>query len=147
LGATLHELLEKVGGQLDPFVRAALAKVAARAVAPHASARFFSADELATELRRAAKLPSRERVLSADASWPILGIDAVASELLTQINALAPQGTLAVEGPKGAGKSALLRRAAWSLGVSNRAVAWIEASSTADVVGELKLELSGKKID
>jgi serine/threonine-protein kinase PknK len=147
LGATLHELLEKVGSQLDTEARAALAKVAARAMAPTGSARFPSADELATELRRAAKLPPRERLPGADASWPILGADAAAADLLEQIRLLPPQGTLALEGPKGSGKSALLRRVAWSLGVSNRAVAWIEPSSTADVVGELRLELAGKKLD
>ncbi|HEY3593879.1 MAG TPA: tetratricopeptide repeat protein, partial [Polyangiaceae bacterium] len=146
LGATLAEFVEKMGPRMEASERAALAKVAKRAMAEEASKRFPSADELASELRRAGKLPPPERRLGADASWPIRGIDAVTSELLDKISRLPAEGTLALIGPKGSGKSALLRRVAWSLGVSNRAIAWMEPAATADVLGALKIELSRKDL-
>src|SRR5207248_11709127 len=84
LGATLDELLERVGNRIPKPEVTALQKVAQRAMAQKPSARFPSADELAMELRRAAKLAPRERPPGADASWPIVGIDTVAVELLTR---------------------------------------------------------------
>ena len=147
LGATIDELLERLGSRIPKPEVAALEKVASRAMAPKPSARFPSADELAMELRRAAKLAPRERLPGADASWPIVGIDTVAVELLTRIEALPEKGVLALEGPVGSGKTALLRRLAWSLGVTGRAVAWIEPAITADVAGALDIELAKKKLD
>jgi len=144
LGATLDELLEKVGDRLSVLQKQAIEKVAARAMADKPSARFPSADELAMELRRAAKLAPRERLPGAGASWPIVGIDAVAVELLSRIAALPAQGILALEGPRASGKTALLRRVAWSLGVTGTAVAWIEPAVTADVAGALDIELANK---
>src|SRR5262245_59322364 len=126
LGATVEELLERMSGRISKLEEAALQKVAQRAMAQKPQARFPSADELAMELRRAAKLAPRERPPGADASWPIVGIDTVAIELLTRIEALPEKGVLALEGPIASGKTALLRRLAWSLGVTGRAVAWIE---------------------
>jgi transcriptional regulator with GAF, ATPase, and Fis domain/predicted Ser/Thr protein kinase len=147
LGATIDELLERLGGRIGKPEAAALKKVAERAMAQKPAARFPSADELAMELRRAAKLAPRERPPGADASWPIVGIDAVAVELLTRIEALPEKGVLALEGPIASGKTALLRRLAWSLGVTGRAVAWIEPAVTADVPGALDIELAKKKLD
>jgi len=147
LGATLDELLEKLGGRIAKAEKAALEKVAERAMADDPSARFPSADELAMELRRAAKLAPRERPTpGADASWPIVGVDAVAIELLNRIDALPKKGVLALEGPTSSGKTALLRRVAWSLGVAGRAVAWIEPAVTADVARALDIELTSKDL-
>jgi transcriptional regulator with GAF, ATPase, and Fis domain len=147
LGATVDELLERLGNRIPKPEAAALKKVAERAMAAKPSARFPSADELAMELRRAAKLAQRERHPGADASWPIVGIDTVAIELLTRIEALPEKGVLALEGPTASGKTALLRRLAWSLGVTGRAVAWIEPAVTADVSGALDIELAKKRPD
>jgi serine/threonine-protein kinase PknK len=146
LGATIDELLERMRSRIPKSEIPVLEKVAKRATAQKPSARFPSADELAMELRRAAKLAPRERRPGADASWPIVGIDTVAVELLTRIEALPERGVLALEGPAASGKTALLRRLAWSLGVTGRAVAWIEPSVTADVAGALDIELAGKRL-
>jgi hypothetical protein len=59
-----------------------------------------------------------------------------------RLDALPAQGVLALEGPGGSGKSALLRRVAWSLGVTGRAVAWIEPAVTADIAQALDIELA-----
>jgi serine/threonine-protein kinase PknK len=147
LGATLEELLQKVGGKLGQAERTALERVAARAMAADPSARFPSADELATELRRAAGLAARERLPGPDASWPIVAIDAVSVELCSRIEKLKRGGVLLVEGPTGAGKTALMRRNAWSLGVEGRPVAWIEPATTADVSEALDIELVDKPLE
>jgi serine/threonine-protein kinase PknK len=143
LGATLGELLERTGSRLSPSDRTALDKVVSRATAKDPSARFPSADELAMELRRVIKLAPRELGRTADASWPIVGMDPAAQTLLARIEALQAGSALALEGPTGAGKTALLRRVAWSLGVAGRAVAWIEPAVTGNIAEALDCELAG----
>jgi serine/threonine-protein kinase PknK len=143
LGATLSELLEHAGSRLPAQDRAALEKVVARATAKDPSARFPSADELAMDLRRVTKLAPRELGRFADASWPIVGIESAAVALLARIEALLPGGVVAMEGRHGSGKTALLRRVAWSLGVAGRAVAWIEPAVTANIAEALDIELAG----
>jgi serine/threonine-protein kinase PknK len=142
LGATLDEVLERLGSQLSDKERRALSKVAGRATADEPSDRFPSADELAMELRRAGKLPARERLPGPDASWPIVGIDGVACDVMARIEALGAGQVLLLEGPKGSGRSALLRRAAWSLGIAGRAIAWVDAAATGDPKGALGIEMS-----
>jgi transcriptional regulator with GAF, ATPase, and Fis domain len=143
LGATLSELLEHAGARIAASDRAALDKVVARATAKEPSARFPSADELAMDLRRVIKLAPRELGRFADASWPIVGIESGALALLERIEALPRGGAIMLEGPLGSGKSALLRRVAWSLGVAGRAVAWIEPAVTANLSEALEIELAG----
>jgi serine/threonine-protein kinase PknK len=143
LGATLGELLEQAGQRLSPKDRAALEKVVARATAKDPSARFPSADELAMELRRVAQLAPRELGRHVDASWPIVGIDSAALALLARIDGLPAGGVVALEGPVGSGRTALLRRVAWSLGVAGRAVAWIEPAVTGNIAEALDCELAG----
>jgi transcriptional regulator with GAF, ATPase, and Fis domain/tetratricopeptide (TPR) repeat protein/predicted Ser/Thr protein kinase len=143
IGATLSELLEQAGSRLPSSDRAALEKIVSRATAKDPSARFPSADELAMELRRVSKLAPRELGRFADASWPIVGIETAATALSARIDALSAGGALALEGPVGSGKTALLRRVAWSLGVAGRAVAWIELAVTANITEALDVELAG----
>ncbi len=142
LGITLSEALRANGDHLPRDVRDALDRVVTRAVAEDPGVRFPSADELATALRRAARLadpgsPGGSAVLV----WPIVGLDVPSSELLGQIAALRRGGGIVVTGPPKAGRSTLLRRIAWSLGVE-RAVAWIEAGSVGNVEEALTIELA-----
>jgi len=143
LGATLGELLEHAGQRLPPSDKSALEKVVARATAKDPSARFPSADELAMELRRVTQIAPRELGRHVDASWPIVGIETAALALLARIDALPAGGVVAMEGPVGSGRTALLRRVAWSLGVAGRAVAWIEPAVTANLAEALACELAG----
>ncbi len=125
LGATLAEGLERRGGELPPGIRAALAKIAARATERSPSARYPSVDELASALRRAAGLSPGER--RGEAAWPVVGLEVTAQKLVDDVSALAPGEALAVQGPRGSGRTTLARRLAWTLGVAGRALATIEA--------------------
>ncbi len=157
LGATLSEALRDSAVRRDPKVVDALQEVVDRATARDPNARYPSADELANALRRAARLPcgqNEETAGPADAGarpdagadavvWPIVGLDAPSTRLLAQILALPAGGGLSIAGPPGSGRSALLRRIAWSLEVGGYAVAWVEAASGADPREALAIELSG----
>ncbi|WP_437531219.1 sigma 54-interacting transcriptional regulator [Sorangium sp. So ce726] len=156
LGATLAEALRDSGGERDPKVVEALQGVVDRATAKDPNARYPSADELANALRRAARLPSGpgeeaarpgEEAARPDADagavvWPIVGLDAPSTRLLAQILALPAGGGLSIDGPRASGRSALLRRIAWSLEVGGYAVAWVEAARVADPREALSIELS-----
>ena len=124
IGATLNEALARRGGELDPEVRASLAKIAARAMQLSAAARWPSVDELASALRRDAGLPPASQ--AGEPPWPVLGLDATADALLDGVRR-THGSCIAVEGPRGAGKTTLVRRLAWTLGVAGRPVALIEA--------------------
>jgi serine/threonine-protein kinase PknK len=141
LGATLDHVLELCGARLAPEVAAALGGVVRRATLEEPSERYPSADELASALRRAAGLPEPSR--RHGVAWPIVGIDGLSATLLAEIGALPPGGVLLVTGPRLSGRSALLRRAAWSLGVEGRAVAWIEARAAASIEQAVTIELEG----
>ncbi|WP_437297396.1 sigma 54-interacting transcriptional regulator [Sorangium sp. So ce426] len=156
LGATLAEALRDSGGERDPKVVEALQGVVDRATAKDPNARYPSADELSNALRRAARLPSgpgEEAARPGEAGarpdadagavvWPIVGLDAPSTRLLAQIMALPAGGGLSIEGPRASGRSALLRRIAWSLEVGGYAVAWVEAARVADPREALSIELS-----
>ncbi|XXX77750.1 sigma 54-interacting transcriptional regulator [Sorangium sp. So ce134] len=157
LGATVAEALRESEGERDPKVVDALQEVVDRATARDPNARYPSADELANALRRAARLPcgpSEEAAGPAEAGarpgadagagavvWPIVGLDAPTGRLLAQIMALPAGSGLAIAGPPGSGRSALLRRIAWSLEVGGYAVAWVEAARVADPREALAIEL------
>ncbi len=141
LGATLVEALARRGGELPADRRAALAQVAARASEPEMAARWPSVDELASALRRAAGLlPGAP---SDTPPWPVLGLEATARALLERVRSMAAGGGIALEGPRGSGKSTLVRRLAWTLGVDGSAVAVIEAPKGGMPIGEVvALELA-----
>ncbi|WP_437725089.1 sigma 54-interacting transcriptional regulator [Sorangium sp. So ce861] len=156
LGATLAEALRQSEGEGDPKVVDALQEVVDRATARDPNARYPSADELANALRRAARLPcgpSEEPAGPAEPGarpdagagavvWPIVGLDAPSGRLLAQIMALPAGSGLSIAGPPGSGRSALLRRIAWSLEVGGYAVAWVEAARVAGPREALAIELS-----
>ncbi len=141
LGATLSDGLARRGSQLPDEVRIGLVKIAARATEAVPSSRYPSVDELASALRRVAGL--RSSPIGAETAWPIVALDGTAHALAQAAAALAPGEALAVEGPAGSGRTTLMERLAWTLGVEGRAVAAIEApngSMTAREAVELELK-------
>ncbi|MFO0569518.1 MAG: sigma 54-interacting transcriptional regulator [Polyangiaceae bacterium] len=139
LGVTLAEAIEHAK-RLPGDVQRRLEAITERATSDDPSARHPSADEFASELRHAAGLAPPETAMSGAAIWPVVAIDGAANKLLDAVIALPNGGCLAVQGPPGSGRSVLLRRVAWSLGVQGRPVAWIDetiASSPAAVDAEL----------
>jgi serine/threonine-protein kinase PknK len=144
LGVVLAEILEAEGLGLDPDVRAQLNAVAERAMARVPEERFPSVDELASEIRRPLGAPPHDALTAAgNVLWPVSGIDSVSSQLLEAAQALDAGRVLRLEGPPGSGRSALVRRLAWWLGMLGKSVAWIDdATSTATVKGELSANTS-----
>src|SRR5215472_8603119 len=108
IGATLAEGLTRRGDELSPEVRTALKDVAARATQLSATARWPSVDELASALRRAAGLPAS--VPRGEPPWPVLGLDGTAHALLEMVGETSSGDAIAIEGPRGAGKTTLARR-------------------------------------
>jgi serine/threonine-protein kinase PknK len=128
LGVTLAEALTRGAGTLDSPARAALAKVAARATEKDPTARWPSVDELASAVRSAAGLPATPPI--AQPPWPVVGLDAPALALHHQVRSLAAGEAIAIEGPPSSGRTTLVRRLAWTLGVEGSAVAAIERPSS-----------------
>ena len=124
LGATLRDAIAARGDEIDDEMRTALARIAARATeeAPHA--RYPSVDELASALKRVAHLETGH--FEDVAAWPVLGLDAAAQRLAGDVALLQPGEGLAIEGPERSGRTTLLRRLSWALGVSGAAVANVE---------------------
>ncbi len=140
LGVTLRDVLKMDTSALSDTVIDELRKVADRAVIDAPTDRYPSADEFASALRRAANLSPHLEAARSVALWPIVGTDDTHAQLLERVVDLAPSSVLRLVGPPGSGRSALLRRLAWSLGVEGRPLAWIDAAIVHDsdaVVGEL----------
>ncbi|MBV9949777.1 MAG: protein kinase, partial [Myxococcales bacterium] len=150
IGATLGEALARRGRELQDEVRRALFAVVARATEPLPAARWPSVDEFASALRRAGDLPPPSAGL--EPPWPVLGLDETADLLLDCLRELAEGGALAIEGPRGAGRTTLARRLGWTLGVADRVVAMVDAApreakeglSAADVI-DLELAREGPR--
>ncbi len=128
LAATLAEGLARRGGELPDEARIALAKVAARGTDDDPQKRFPSTSEMASAMRIAAGLEATD--VAANAGWPVVGIDGVAQKLAGAVRALGPGDALAVIGERGAGRSTLLRRVAWTLGVEGRHVVLADVPHT-----------------
>ncbi|HEX6271462.1 MAG TPA: sigma 54-interacting transcriptional regulator [Polyangiaceae bacterium] len=128
LGVTLGEILdEKRAPQTAPLVARELAAVAKRATAAMPDERYPSVDELAMAVRRAAGLPTPAHDSGSEAAlWPIVGIDATSSQLFDAAVSLANGAALRIVGPPLSGRSALLRRLAWSLGSQGQSIAVID---------------------
>ncbi|MBN2196687.1 MAG: sigma 54-interacting transcriptional regulator [Polyangiaceae bacterium] len=129
LGATLAEALEKApSGAVSPTGRQAVEEVSSRATAARPDQRFPSADEFAVALRRAAGLRQPTLELEPALGWPVVGIDATAGRLLDASCALPPGAILRVEGPVDSGRTVLVRRLAWSLGIEGRPLVWLDGA-------------------
>ena len=127
LGATLAEGMARRGSALDFETRIALTKIAGRATEAAPDARYPSVDELTSALRSAAGL--RATPFREDAAWPVLGLDATSSRMANAVATMAPGAALAVEGPRGSGRTTLVQRLAWTLGVEGSAVVNVEAQA------------------
>jgi serine/threonine-protein kinase PknK len=141
LGATLGDVLEVVRADLDAKTASALSEIVERATRTRPEERFPSADEVASELRRAAPSLLGNGRAAAGAAWPIVGLDDPSRALFDRVTKLPSGGGVVVTGPLLAGKSTLLRRLAWSLGAYGRHVAWVQGGEQA--IGELDLEMAG----
>jgi serine/threonine-protein kinase PknK len=125
LGATLAEAVAARGEALSKEARAGLERVATRATQTTPSSRWPSVDELASALRLAAGLAPRAR--REEPPWPVVGFDTTSRALLELVRSMKPGHAVALEGPRGSGKTTLARRLAWTLGAQGSAVAMIEA--------------------
>ncbi|HQY63628.1 MAG TPA: GAF domain-containing protein, partial [Polyangiaceae bacterium] len=128
LGATLQEGLDERGDELERDVYAALTRVAKRATEGEPEDRYPSADELGTALRRAAGLG--QGALTGALGWQVLGLEALGASLEKRVVSMQEGGALALEGPLGSGRSTLLRRLAFSLGLQGVPAAVVEAPQT-----------------
>jgi transcriptional regulator with GAF, ATPase, and Fis domain/tetratricopeptide (TPR) repeat protein/predicted Ser/Thr protein kinase len=145
LGVALAEVID-AARSLPEATRSRLELVAERATGDEPSSRYPSADEFASALRHAAGLGGAEPLASGAALWPVVGIDGPATKLAEVIALLEPGALLRIEGPPGSGRSALLRRAAWSLGVEGEKVAWIDDTAT-DSAAAVEAELAAHAPD
>ncbi len=149
LGVTLSEILEaKRAAQTAPVVARELAAVAKRATAERPDERYPSVDELAMAVRRAAGLAAPTHDSSSEAAlWPIVGIDATSTQLLEAATGLEHGGALRIVGPPLSGRSALLRRLAWSLGAQGESLAYVDQpQAPATVTAELEAHGSPKGV-
>ncbi|HEY6080080.1 MAG TPA: sigma 54-interacting transcriptional regulator [Polyangiaceae bacterium] len=134
LGVVLAEILEAGAGSMTSALLARLSAAADRAMARAPEDRYPSVDELASEIRRELGVPAPDPSDAAGVLWPISGIDGISSQLLDAAQGLAVGGVLRLEGPPGSGRSALIRRLAWWLGVLGRPVAWLDDPSSPSAV-------------
>ncbi len=126
LAATLAEGLARRGSDLPDEPRMALAKIAARGKDDDPQKRYPSTGEIASAIRLAAKLPP---AVEAEA-WPVVGIDGVSDKLAVAARALGAGDVLVVVGERGSGRSTLLRRVAWTLGIEGKHVVLAEKPRT-----------------
>ncbi len=142
LGVTLREAVERGEGSLSGPLVPTLLRIAQRATAVEPDERHPSADEFAVALRRAAGIErATDDDLDPTALWPVLGIESTSGRLVQQVIALEPGGVLRVLGRFGSGRSVLLRRLAWSLGVEGHQLVWVDefmAKNAAAVAAEVE---------
>ena len=133
LGVTLNEIVsESRRSSLNNRMLRELMAVAERAMLAQPTERFPSVDEFASALRRAAGLSATpEADAEQVALWPVVGVETTSAQLLDRVRALEPGEHLRIVGVPGSGRTALLRRVAWSLGVLGSSLAWIEDVSSA----------------
>lgn len=127
LGVILADLLELMQPlQYQPLPLGPLQAIVDRATADEPADRQPSADEFASALKSALGERVSESDHNAASYWPIVGMEPTISSLLHEIAELEPGSTLRVVGPPGSGRSALLRRTAWSLGIDGERVVYLD---------------------
>jgi serine/threonine-protein kinase PknK len=140
LGVALGEMMEATrASETAPLVARELGGVVQRATAARAEERYPSVDELAIAVRRASGITPPHHAAETSALWPIVGIDGTSAHLFEAALALGAGEVLEVQGPPLSGRSALLRRLAWSLGAEGTQLAYVEdASASAALTAELE---------
>ncbi|MBM4375828.1 MAG: sigma 54-interacting transcriptional regulator [Deltaproteobacteria bacterium] len=135
LGASLEETLSATGRSLGKRHVVAARAVARRATSEVPAERYPSVDEFAEALRSALQLDDAaamsHRGTDTRRVWTIVGGDAVSAELLSVVAGMPSGSGLIVGGPSGSGRTTLLRRLSWSLGVGGHAVVDIAAGEPA----------------
>ncbi|HEY0463957.1 MAG TPA: protein kinase, partial [Polyangiaceae bacterium] len=145
LGVTLSEIVsESRHSSLNSALLSELTAVAERAMLAQPADRYPSVDEFASALRRAAGLAAvSEAEAEQVALWPVVGVETTSAQLLEGVRALEPSEHLRIVGAPGSGRTALLRRLAWSLGVLGSSLAWVEdVASTSSLNAELAAHAS-----
>jgi transcriptional regulator with GAF, ATPase, and Fis domain/predicted Ser/Thr protein kinase len=140
LGVALGDIVQADTKAIEPAMKRELEVLVRRATAEDPAARPPSADEFASALRRIAKLPDPDRRGKAGDVWPVVGTDGTANRLMQAALALRDGTALCLRGPEGSGRSVLLRRLSWSLGVEGRPLVFIDrelAGSAAAVRAQL----------
>ncbi len=133
LGVVLRDISERF--RLDDFslsVIDALASVVEKATHADPESRYPSTDEFVAALRLGAGMVQELRPGPTRLAWPIVGIDGVFARLLARTLALSAGESLSVQGVVGSGKSVLLRKLAWSLGVAGESLFYADS----DVLGD-----------
>jgi serine/threonine-protein kinase PknK len=141
-GATLKDGLQARRSDLDEPTKTALTKIASRATEENPHDRYPSVDELGSALKSAARIETRSIDLAA--AWPVLGADAAAQTLASEVARLSAGQGLAIVGPRRSGRTTLAHRLSWSLGVSGAPVARVEPSRDEMVTSE---EVVGLELD
>ncbi len=141
LGIALREAVERGETSLGAHLIGALLSVAQRATAVEPEQRYPSVDEFATALRQAALIEQASERVDPTQTWPIVGNEGTASRLLDLVTNAKPGSVIQLCGPVGSGRSVLLRRLAWSLGVEGRPMVWFDGAGS-DLVG-LRAEVDG----
>lgn len=142
LGIALRETVERGETSLGGQLITELLSVAQRATAVEPEQRYPSVDEFAAALRQAALLEQAAERVDPTQTWPIVGNEGTASRLLDLVTSAKPGSVIQLCGPVGSGRSVLLRRLAWSLGVDGRPLVWFDGNVGSDVVG-LRAEVEG----
>lgn len=142
LGVALREAVERGETSLGIQLIKALFNVAQRATAVEPDERYPSVDEFASALRQAALLESGNERIDATRTWPIVGNEATANRLVHWVTTARSGTAVQVRGPVGSGRSVLLRRLAWSLGIEGRPLVCFDARMGDDLVA-LRSELEG----
>jgi transcriptional regulator with GAF, ATPase, and Fis domain/predicted Ser/Thr protein kinase len=120
----------------------AISRVAKQATAFDPGQRYPSTDEFAAELRSALGLRGPAHALQKVFPWPIRGLDATYARLFGAVTTLAPGAALCLLGEPGAGRTVLLHRLAFSLGIAGHSLVWLDELASGNLEMAL-LELDG----
>ncbi|MBL8744056.1 MAG: protein kinase, partial [Myxococcales bacterium] len=138
LGATLRDVVEAIKPTVPADKVTRLNEIVARAVSPRPESRYPSVDELKNALALAAGLD--EAGPNDGIVWPVVGLDEPARALVAHMDAMAAGTGVVLTGPEGSGRTTLLRRVAWALGIAGRSVAWLEVGQLPDPLRAIDLE-------
>jgi serine/threonine-protein kinase PknK len=111
----VYSLAATLQAMVEPGAGSALDAIVARGAAADPGARFPSVDELAAAVKMLLAPNVEGQTAKAEVlAWPIVGFDATSEALLLGATSA---GSLQLVGPPNSGRSTLLRRLSWMLGV------------------------------